>query len=83
MRAVVVICCKGPPFIRVKWPSDLLMLGTEVEESSEEQHVGIVNYMNMKYKSEHYKKHFLFYPRFLYLELVYIAKHCIKPILKQ
>lgn len=43
MRAVVVvICCKGPPFIKVKWPSDPLMLDREVEESKKEQHVGIV-----------------------------------------
>lgn len=41
---VVVICCEGPPFIKVKWPSsDLLFLGRGVGESYREQHVGMVD----------------------------------------
>lgn len=45
MRAVVVvICCEGPPFIKVKWPSsDLLILSRGVGESYRGQHVGMVD----------------------------------------
>lgn len=45
---VVVICCEGPPFIKVKWPSDLLILSRGVGESYREQHVGMVDTIGLE-----------------------------------